>query len=359
MDLKKRLEKYKRKIDSELDKIFNSRIHDEEYASLKKTYEIMNDYVSIGGKRLRPIATIAAFESLKGKDEKIYSPAIGIELLHNSTLCHDDIMDEDKTRRNSSSCHKSYQKYYLDNFNEIDYNGDIFSKESMRFGVSISIIAGNLFNYLGYELISKSGFSEEVKSKAVSHISKVMTEVNKGQAIDIYFEKKKDVDEKAYFDVISKKTAWLLGGAFELGAIFAESSDDIRKHFFEYGFNLGLAFQITDDLMDIDRNSKKGNSFGSDVRKGKKTIIAINALETSDKKNYLISILEKEDCSDDEVEKIVEIFEECGAVEYAKEIARDKVKSAKERIDEISGKLNPEYVDFFKEIADYIVERKI
>ena len=107
------------------------------------------------------------------------------------------------------------------------------------------------------------------------------------------------------------------------------------------------------------KHAKKGNSFGSDVRKGKKTIIAINALETSDKKNYLISILEKEDCSDDEVEKIVEIFEECGAVEYAKEIARDKVKSAKERIDEISGKLNPEYVDFFKEIADYIVERKI
>lgn len=359
MDFKKKLKEYKEIVDEEINKILNDKIQSEEYEFLKKTYEIIKKYVAGGGKRLRPIATIAAFESLRGKDKKIYFPAIGIELLHNSTLCHDDIMDEDKKRRNRPSCHKACQDYYLKNFKEICYRGDIFSRESMRFGVSISLSAGNIFNYLGYELISGSSFTEDVKSEAIRQITEVMMEVNKGQVLDIYLEKKRNVNEKEYFNVIGKKTAWLLGGAFELGAILADSDSRIRKAFFEYGFNLGLAFQITDDLMDIDIDSKKGNSFGSDIRKGKKTIIAIKALEISEKKDYISSILDKENSSDEEVEEVVRIFGKCGAIDYAKKTAGENIRNAKQRIMEISQQLDDEYVDFFIDIADYVMKRKI
>ncbi len=359
MDFKKKLMGYKEIVDEEINNILNKKIENENYDFSKKTYEIMKNYMSAGGKRLRPIATIAAFESLKGKDNKVICPAIGIEFLHNSTLCHDDIMDEDEKRRNQISCHKAYQKDYLRDFKEMNYQGDIFSKESVRFGVSISLIAGNIFNYLGYEMISGSKFMEKTKSDAIELITKVMTEVNKGQVLDIYLEKKENVNEKEYFDVISKKTAWLLGGAFELGAIFAEADEKIRKAFFDYGFSLGIAFQITDDLMDIDKGSKKGNSFGSDIRKGKKTIIAIKAIEISGKGDYLNSILDKGDCSNDEVNEVVKIFEKCGAIDYARKIAKDNIINAKESIDKISKEISDDYKEFFYGIADYIIERKI
>jgi len=147
----------KEKINIEINKFVKK--HDNLF--INKTYDIIKDYVNNGGKRIRPIVCIMAYNSLKGGDEKIFLPAIGIEFFHNSTLCHDDIMDEDAKRRNKDSCHKSFQKLFIKGYKEKEYSGDIFSKESVRFGVSQAIIAGNIFNFLGYKCFLNSKFDKK------------------------------------------------------------------------------------------------------------------------------------------------------------------------------------------------------
>jgi len=170
-----------------------------------------------------------------------------------------------------------------------------------------------------------------------------MKEVNHGQILDIVYENEA-TGEKEYLDMIKRKTAMLLGSAFEIGAIFAGADLQIRKAFFEFGFNIGVAFQITDDLMDVDEESKKGNSFGSDIKKGKRTILMIKALDKA----------KKIDVSD--IKKTVEIFRKTGAIDYARNLAETGVKAAKENLAKI--KMSEEYMQYFIELADFIVKRK-
>jgi geranylgeranyl diphosphate synthase type I len=111
--------------------------------------------------------------------------------------------------------------------------------------------------------------------------------------------------------------------------------------------------------MDINKDAKKGNSFGSDIKKGKKTIMMIKALELSDKTDYLNSLMGKDELTDGEVVEVTEIFRECGAISYAESLAISKIKNAKERINSISEYLDEDYVKFFLDIADYVIKRRI
>jgi geranylgeranyl diphosphate synthase type I len=330
------MEEYKKKADKEIELFLDKEMKGKK-GFLEDSYKIIKKYLAAGGKRIRPIAAVMAFEALSGENKKIFLPAIGIEFLHNSTLCHDDIMDEDSARRGSPSCHKKFQAYFSDNFPEKNYKGDIFSKESMRFGVSQAIIAGNILNYLGYKCFTESKFSDEIKNRAINKITEVMININHGQILDIAYEKKDEVSEKEYFEMIGKKTAYLLGAAFELGAVFAEADAATSERFFNYGFNLGIAFQIIDDLMDADSEMAKGHELGSDVKKGKKTLILIKALELAKNadKRFIIEAFGKENKTDEEVRRIIRIFNACGAVEHARRIALERAENAKRIISQL------------------------
>ncbi|MCK5282256.1 MAG: polyprenyl synthetase family protein [Nanoarchaeota archaeon] len=356
MNFKDILGKYKKRIDDEIGLFLDKEKVDNGFLD-----RAIRDYIMDGGKRIRPIAMIAGFEALKGKEDKIVMPAIGIEFLHNSTLCHDDIMDEDIMRRNKNSCHKAFQNIFLEKFKEREYSGNIFSKESSRFGVSNAIIAGNIFNYFGYKCFSESGFDAEVKEKAIKRINEIMIGVNHGQELDLLYENKENITEKEYLDMISKKTALLLGGAFEIGAIFAETDKEKQDSFFNYGFNLGMGFQIIDDIMDVDEKMNKGHERGSDIKKGKRTIIVIKALEKCDKKEkgFVNKVLNDENCSDEEIKKVIDIFRQKGAIDYARGLASEKIECAKDVLIRIGNDLNREYVNFFESLADYFIERKI
>ncbi len=349
MSFEKEIRKYRDDVNEELKRIIKR--EKAKHKVLDIAYKSMSQYVLNGGKRLRPIAMIKAYESITGQCDKILFPAAGIELLHNSTLCHDDIMDEDTKRRNIDSSHKAMQKHYLEQFREKEYRGDIFSSESSRFGVSVGITMGNLFNYLGYTCFTESSFSDNIKFKAISRLNEIMAEVNHGQILDMYFEKT-IASEADYIEMIGKKTAYLLGGSFELGAIFAGHEDS--RSFFRYGYNLGTAFQIMDDLMDIDTTKSKGNTFASDIRKGKRTLMVIKAMETTEGE-ALAKIMSQNTKTEREISQAVNILNESGSVLYAKRTAQNMIDCAKEEIK----KINPKNKDFFMKLADYIIERDI
>lgn len=342
MEFEEKMGYYRKEIEAEL-KVFLTKEKKED-----DFYDTIEEYMNVGGKRIRPIAVVAAYEALRGENKKILLPSLSVEFFHNSTLCHDDIMDEDTFRRNKPSCHKAFQNLFLKNFKENSYQGDIFSEFSTRFGVSNAIIAGNILNFLGYKCIFEADFPLEIKQLACKKITQTIIEVNHGQILDLILEQKKDATEKEYLEMSGKKTAYLLGSCFEIGGIFAEANEEIRKNLFEYGFNLGLAFQIMDDVIDI--NESKGREIGSDIKKGKITIIFVHALNKSNdsERALLKGTLEG---SNEDIKKIITIFKERGSINYAKKLAEIRINEAKKSLNKI-------HSSFLDNLAEYIIKRK-
>ncbi len=328
-----KVDQYLNPINLEINKILKETI----CSSCEDIYDELAIFMQ-GGKRIRPIAAILAFNSIQGNTKDIVRPAVGIEFLHNSTLCHDDITDEDKLRRNRPSFHESSRLKFLENNVDIKYNGDLFTHYSDRFGTSMGMLAGNILNYLGYKALLESDFSDEVKIEAVNFMNTIMIEINNGQIMDLKFETQQSVTEEEYLSLVKRKTAMLLGSSLRLGAIFAGASEKIKEDMTELGINVGIAFQVIDDLMDINQEMNKGNSFGSDIRNGKKTLLTIYALEHGNEEDVKTfkKILAQDKCTDGDIQMAVRIIEKSGAKDYVKQVAATRTQKA----EEIASKLN-------------------
>lgn len=269
---------------------------------------------AIGGKRLRPIACIKAYGKV---DEKILKAAIAVELVHASTLVHDDIMDEDLVRRSKPSVLKRYADEFKDKG-----SAKIFKDKSYKYGVSLAIIEGNVLLAKAFELIADSGFSKA--SEGIKILSKAYEDVNKGQEADIRFETEK-VNEQDYLEMVRLKTGSLFRAAVELGALFGDKDIDVFR---EYAENAAIAFQIHDDLLDIGLG-QKGNTFGSDIRQGKKNLLTIRA-----------------GVKGKDVDEALKLISETKAVEYCQDKEKEYISKAKDIGDE-----------FFVALADHMIKR--
>jgi geranylgeranyl diphosphate synthase type I len=323
---------------------------------LKLNYRFIKEYVLAGGKRLRPIALIMAYHAVDGQDEdSIYLPSLSVELFHNSTLIHDDIMDEDELRRKKPTVYKRLKDWFNDNHNDLDYNGSLFNSISSRFAVSNSIICGNLLYSAGIKCLLQTKNIKET----LSVYEENFRAVNDGQVLDISYSYKKNISEKEYFEMITKKTAKLFVASVEIGAILGDASKEQLKCLSDYALQIATAFQIKDDIMDISPNMGKGHDLGSDIKKGKNTLLIIKALELSDdqQKKIIQTTLGKEDASPDEIMEVIEIINNVGALKYAEELAEKKAEEGKKALTNCN--LKKEAVEFFNDLADYMVSRRI
>lgn len=204
------------------------------------------------GKRLRPILVHLAGEAFGATPDDILNASLGVELLHNFTLVHDDIMDQDNIRHGKPTVHFKWDE-------------------------STAILAGDGLYAIGQLCMSKL---QRGQLEAVRAFNQATLMVCEGQAYDKEFEENTDITLNQYFTMIEKKTGWLLGLCAELGAILGEQDGEIRKHLRGYGLNLGKTFQIQDDLLEIYSDTgKMGKSLGSDVMAGKQTVLTILARE--------------------------------------------------------------------------------
>jgi len=222
----------------------------------RSLYEPIRYFLSIGGKRLRPILLILSARAVGGRDEQACDAAVAIELLHNFTLVHDDIMDHDHLRRGHATVHT-------------------------RWDESVAILAGDGLIGLAYRQLMK------VSSQHLTSVCRLFTEgvieVCEGQAFDKEFETQESVSLPDYFRMIGKKTGRLITMATQIGAILGGGSDEEIEILREYGQTIGVAFQIQDDLLDIvEPEEVIGKTFGSDVAAGKKTFLMIKSLELTD-----------------------------------------------------------------------------
>ena len=283
-----------------------------------------------GGKMLRPALTLITAEAVGGNRKAALKAAAAIELIHTFSLIHDDIMDQDDMRRGMPSVHKVW-------------------------GDDVAILAGDTLFSKAFEIIiGTEETSSDQNNKALATVADACVKICEGQASDMGFEERFDVGEDEYMEMIFKKTGALIAAATKAGAIMGGAADEVIDAMYDYGRLIGLAFQIQDDYLDLASDEETlGKPIGSDIVKGKMTIIAIKGL-AGDESGRLLEILKDENNSQDEIDEAIEILTNCGAVEYAHNLALESVEKAKkvlEILDDSSSK------QILIDIADFVLER--
>lgn len=309
----------------------------------KKFHNIVKYQVTTGGKRLRPALAIISCKVLGGNIKDVLYPAAGLEILHNSTLIVDDIIDNSSLRRNKPTTW-------------------------FKFGRSITeCIAPHYFAAV-FQSVTKSNNQIEVLKLFASTLKTIMD----GEILDILFEQSgredekyivnnryKEVTERSYQRMVSKKSASLLAASCEIGGIAAKGKPKHLNALRNYGFNLGIAFQITDDILDILGKEKNfGKIIGNDIverKLGNITILyALKKLSLSDKKRFL-KILRKEKINNKDVKEGIKIIEKTDARNMAKLLAEEFIEKSKNSLNSLP---KNRWSGFLAQIADSVIERE-
>lgn len=288
-----------------LQEYFNRVIEKEQFGGEpSELYEPIDYTLSLGGKRLRPVLCLAACELFGGTLSDALNAAIGIEMFHNFTLLHDDIMDEAPIRRGQPSVYKKWNS-------------------------NVAILSGDTMFAKAYEYIGK------VEGNKLPEIHRVFTqtaiEVCEGQQYDMDFERRSHVEEQEYLKMIRLKTAVLLGGSLKIGGIIGDGESDDLQRIYEFGVNLGIAFQLKDDLLDAYAEQEKfGKETGNDIVTNKKTYLLIKAFEKANERQRekLDYYFDNEKAFDrnEKVKAVMQIFNELNI----KKETQDSIKKFQE-----------------------------
>lgn len=258
-----------------------------------------------GGKRLRPAVVMLAADAVRqGASSDVVPAAIALELTHCFTLIHDDIMDEDTVRRGVPTVHTKWDE-------------------------PTAILAGDVLYARAFEFICMSDAREDAKVRAVSMLARTCVEICEGQHLDISFSSRDDVDEFEYLDMVRKKTGVLYAAAAGIGGILAGGNPEHVNALYNFALNAGMAFQIQDDLIDIEADAgKSGKDRGSDLREGKQTLITIRAREKGlDLLRYKGRAL-----SDAEIDSVIGDLRRLGVAEEVRETAERLVSEGVEML---------------------------
>jgi len=293
-------------------------------------YQPASYILESSGKRLRPLLVLLSAKAVGGDIKNFYNAALSVEMLHNFTLVHDDIMDNADLRRGNLTIHKKYN-------------------------LNTAILAGDILAAVAYEFLLKDC---KVNAKqALDAFTKGLVEVCEGQSLDTEFETRKNVSLPEYIKMIEKKTAALARMCCELGAYLADGSMNDIKALSDYGKFLGIAFQIQDDLLDIIADkSEFGNRIGGDLVEGKKTFLFIEALEKSKGKdnNDLLEVVVNKGIKENQIEYYKNLYEKLGVIDDAKTAIRTYTSKALRSINKLPNKSE---VEIFYWLADSLIKR--
>ncbi|MDP5062285.1 MAG: polyprenyl synthetase family protein, partial [Maribacter sp.] len=256
----------------------------------RNLYEPITYILSLGGKRLRPVLVLMTAEIFKGDFKKALDAALAIEVFHNFSLVHDDIMDDAPVRRGETTVHEKWD-------------------------INTGILSGDAMLIMAYQLFEN--YEPNVFRDLAKLFSKTALEVCEGQQYDVDFETRDDVMLPEYLKMIEYKTAVLVAAALKMGAIVAGASDAAQEKMYNFGLNLGIAFQLQDDYLDVFGDPETfGKQVGGDIIENKKTYLYLKALNSGSEMmtkelEHLYSIQPKE--SDAKINAVRSIFEKTEA----------------------------------------------
>lgn len=297
----------------------------------QQLYEASQYLLTVKGKRIRPVMCLMGNELFDAIKEDTYHVATAIELFHNFTLVHDDIMDRAPLRRGIETVHK-------------------------KFGESTALLAGDVMLVVAYEYLNK--ISTEYIHRVLKLFNTIAKQVCEGQQMDMDFEKITDVNFEDYVKMIGLKTSVLLAGSLQLGAILGGAGLGNQQHIYEFGKNLGIAFQIQDDYLDAFGDPEKfGKKPGGDIMANKKTFLLLQALKVAStgQQEELKDLLLQDDES--KIVRVLNIYKSCNIDEWAKQLKQKYFSIALKHLGEIavrSIRKKP-----LEELANYLMERDV
>lgn len=293
-------------------------------------YDPNRYFLSLGGKRVRPVMCLMGNEMFDEIVGDAWHVATAIELFHNFTLIHDDIMDKAPLRRGMETVHK-------------------------KFGESTALLAGDVMLVAAYDYLSE--ISTKYLPAVLEIFNKTAREVCEGQQLDMDFENSTDVKMDDYLNMISLKTSVLLAASLKMGAILGGAGERNQNLLYEFGRKLGLAFQVQDDYLDAFGDPEKfGKQVGGDIKSNKKTFLLIHALETASpgQKKQLNELLQRND--DKKVQDVLSIFKKCKVDEWANELKEKFITEAFIHLEDVavvSSRKEP-----LKQLAQILTQRQ-
>lgn len=319
----KKYEVEREKVEKKLRKMFNLR-------KPFSLYEPAHYIVEGEGKRLRPLLVIFSTLAVGGKSSQVYNAAVAVELLHNFTLVHDDIMDNADKRRGRLTLHKKYD-------------------------LSTAILTGDILLAVAYEYLLKDCKSNS--KEILASFTKGLVEVCEGQSLDKEFETRNDITLTEYIVMIEKKTAAMAQMCCEIGAYLGGGNLKEVKALSDYGKLIGIAFQIQDDLLDVTADEKKfGKKIGGDLVEGKKTYLFLKALEKAkgDDKKALIKLIKNKGIKNSQIKTYQQLYFKLGVIEDAQNEIISYTDKALKKLSVISSEKNRE---IFIWLANSLIRR--
>ncbi|MFD2164225.1 polyprenyl synthetase family protein [Paradesertivirga mongoliensis] len=280
---------------SQLQDLINKEIAEKQYPGKPaELYEPIRYIMALGGKRMRPALLLMACDLFEGSIMKALQPAMGIEVFHNFTLVHDDIMDKAPLRRGNPTVHEKWND-------------------------CIAILSGDVMLVQAYQLMMS--VDDSILREVLNIFSEVATGVCEGQQTDMNFETLQEVSINEYLEMIRLKTAVLLAGSMKIGAVIGKAEQEHANAIYQFGENLGLAFQLQDDILDVYGDPEKfGKQVGGDIIANKKTFLLIKALELAEDldKEELNHWLNEENTDPEvKVNAVTEIYSRLGVRQLA------------------------------------------
>ena len=293
-------------------------------------YDAAQYILAIGGKRVRPVCVLMGNELFADINQDAWQVAAAIELFHNFSLIHDDIMDKAPLRRGMQTVHAKY-------------------------GDATALLAGDVMFAQAYDYLTRIDLS--YVQKIIKLFNQTSKEVCEGQQIDMDFEQMQNVGMQQYIEMITLKTSVLLAASLQLGAILGGAGEGNQQHIYSFGKNLGIAFQIQDDYLDAFGDPEKfGKQIGGDILSNKKTFLLLHVIEvaTANQKNEIDTLISTNPT--DKVEKMLTIYKDCKVDEWAKELKEKYYKTALKNLEDVAVlaiRKKPLY-----ELATYLMERE-
>ncbi len=278
----------------------------------KGIYDGARHIMNIKGKRIRPLLALHACDVFEGNIQKALGVAHAVEVFHNFTLVHDDIMDNASVRRGEKTVHEVY-------------------------GNSVAILAGDVMLSLAYQYLADK--NDDCLVDLIQVFNRTGVQVMEGQQWDVDFESRLDVTEQEYIEMIKYKTSVLIACSLKLGAIIAGANKEDQENIYQFGLNLGLAFQIKDDYLDTFGEAEKvGKRIGGDILNNKKTLLLITALSNANGKDKeeLLTLLKEQD-ENKKIANTKTLFEKTGVKEYAEKKMQELFTTSLEYLAKVKG----------------------
>jgi len=315
-------------------KIVNKYLNSKLKGNPKKLYDAAGHLIVNGGKRLRPYMVIRSCQILGGKSSTAMIAASAVEMVHNFTLVHDDIMDNDEMRHGVPTVHK-------------------------KFGMPIAILAGDVLFSKAFQIISESKLSPNANTHLISRLAKACVDVCEGQLLDIKMADEKRIPTEAeYITMIGKKTAALFDVSCAMGAICATNKPKDISNLSGFGRNLGIAFQITDDLIGVMGDPKVTKKpVGNDLREGKKSLPILMAIKLAkgNEKKTILKAFGNSKISKKDLNKAVEVIRSLGIEEKVRNQALKYAEKSEKSLIKYKGTAKIELTA----LLDFVVKRSV